>query len=123
MPTWGVIGLAALPTSPPFLQASYDIDAITPSGGVRYQYTENKVDDFVGYAQRRAIATGESHLCRRSAGRKTDYNNFLFNAGDHGPLTEQQRLAGLTSLQGFGIRTGSTTAPAPISLSAGTIAC
>ncbi|MGU0056756.1 TonB-dependent receptor domain-containing protein [Enterobacter hormaechei] len=44
----------------PFLQASYDIDAITLSGGVRYQYTENKVDDFVGYAQQQAIATGKA---------------------------------------------------------------
>ncbi len=29
------------------------------SGGVRYQYTENKVDDFIGYAQQEAIANGK----------------------------------------------------------------
>lgn len=32
----------------------------SPSGGVRYQYTENKVDDFVGYTQQQAIATGKA---------------------------------------------------------------
>jgi iron complex outermembrane receptor protein len=36
----------------PFLQTSYDLnDIFTLSGGVRYQWTENRVDDFVGYAQ------------------------------------------------------------------------
>lgn len=43
-----------------FLQSSYDINPIfTLSGGVRYQYTENKVDDFVGYAQQQQIAEGK----------------------------------------------------------------
>lgn len=43
----------------PFLQNSYDInDIFTLSGGVRYQWTENRVDDFVGYAQQQGIATG-----------------------------------------------------------------
>ena len=76
----------------PFLQASYDIDAITLSGGVRYQYTENKVDDFVGYAQQQAIATGKATSADAVPGGKTDYNNFLFNAGILGRLTEQQQL-------------------------------
>ena len=76
----------------PFLQASYDIDAITLSGGVRYQYTENKVDDFVGYTQQQAIATGKATSADAVPGGKTDYNNFLFNAGILGRLTEQQQL-------------------------------
>ena len=62
----------------PFLQASYDIDAITLSGGVRYQYTENKVDDFVGYAQQQAIATGKATpLTRCRAGKPTTTTSCL----------------------------------------------
>ncbi|MWL75058.1 TonB-dependent receptor, partial [Escherichia coli] len=49
-PSYSITNLA------PFLQSSYDIRAITLSGGVRYQYTKNKVDDFVGYNQQQAIA-------------------------------------------------------------------
>ncbi|ATA21690.1 iron complex outermembrane receptor protein [Gibbsiella quercinecans] len=76
----------------PFLQASYDINAITLSGGVRYQYTENKVDDFVGYAQQQAIATGRAQSADAVPGGKTDYNNVLFNAGILGRLTERQQV-------------------------------
>lgn len=43
----------------PFLQNSYDInDIFTLSGGVRYQWTENRVDDFVGYAQQQESRPG-----------------------------------------------------------------
>ena len=59
---------------------------------MRYQYTENKVDDFVGYAQQQAIATGKATSADAVPGRKTDYSNFLFNAGILGRLTEQQQL-------------------------------
>ncbi|MEA1063029.1 TonB-dependent siderophore receptor [Erwinia sp. HR93] len=76
----------------PFLQASYDLDAITFSGGVRYQYTENKVEDFVGYAQQQGIATGKATSADAVPGGKTDYRNFLFNAGVLGRLTERQQL-------------------------------
>jgi iron complex outermembrane receptor protein len=76
----------------PFLQASYDIDAITLSGGVRYQYTENRVDDFVGYAQQQAIATGKATSADAVPGGKTDYNNFLFNAGILGHVTDRQQV-------------------------------
>ncbi len=76
----------------PFLQSSYDFSAITLSGGVRYQYTENKVDDFVGYAQQQAIATGRATSADAVPGGKTDYNNVLFNAGILGHLTERQQL-------------------------------
>ena len=62
------------------------------NGGVRYQYTENKVDDFVGYAQQQAIATGKATSADAVPGGKTDYNNCLFNAGLLGHLTEQQQL-------------------------------
>jgi len=76
----------------PFLQTSYDFSAITLSGGVRYQYTENRVDDFVGYAQQQAIATGRATSADAVPGGKTDYNNLLFNAGILGHLTERQQL-------------------------------
>ncbi len=76
----------------PFLQSSYDFSAITLSGGVRYQYTENKVDDFIGYAQQQGIATGRVTSADAVPGGKTDYNNLLFNAGILGHLTERQQL-------------------------------
>ncbi|MDU6817705.1 TonB-dependent siderophore receptor [Leclercia adecarboxylata] len=76
----------------PFLQSSYDFSAITLSGGVRYQYTENKVDDFIGYAQQQGIATGRATSADAVPGGKTDYSNLLFNAGILGHLTERQQL-------------------------------
>ncbi|WP_312226888.1 TonB-dependent siderophore receptor [Pseudescherichia sp.] len=76
----------------PFLQTSYDFSAITLSGGVRYQYTENRVDDFIGYAQQQAIATGRATSADAVPGGKTDYNNLLFNAGILGHLTDRQQL-------------------------------
>lgn len=76
----------------PFLQTSYDIDPMfTLSGGVRYQYTENKVDDFVGYAQQQGIANGLATSADAVPGGKTDYNNALFNAGLLAHLTERQQ--------------------------------
>lgn len=76
----------------PFLQSSYDISAITLSGGVRYQYTQNKVDDFIGYAQQQGIATGRASSADAVPGGKTDYNNLLFNAGILGHLGDRQQL-------------------------------
>lgn len=76
----------------PFMQASYDINPIfTLSGGVRYQYTENKVDDFIGYAQQQGIANGLATSADAVPGGKTDYNNALFNAGLLAHLTERQQ--------------------------------
>jgi len=76
----------------PFLQSSYDIDAVTLSGGVRYQYAENRVDDFIGYSQQQAIAKGNALSADAVPGGKTSYNNLLFNAGILGRLTERQQL-------------------------------
>ncbi|HAZ54723.1 MAG TPA: TonB-dependent siderophore receptor, partial [Franconibacter helveticus] len=87
----------------PFLQANYDINPLfTLSGGVRYQYTENKVDDFIGYAQQQGIATGLARSADAVPGGKTDYNNFLFNAGLLAHVTERQQ-AWLNFSQGFEI--------------------
>ncbi|EMA1802954.1 TonB-dependent siderophore receptor, partial [Cronobacter turicensis] len=77
----------------PFLQASYDLnEAITLSGGVRYQYTETKVDDFVGYSQQQGIATGKATSADAIPGGSTDYKNFLFNAGILGHLSDRQQV-------------------------------
>ncbi|WP_105611311.1 TonB-dependent siderophore receptor, partial [Cronobacter malonaticus] len=77
----------------PFLQASYDLnEAITLSGGVRYQYTETKVDDFVGYSQQQGIATGKATSADAIPGGSTDYKNFLFNAGVLGHLSDRQQV-------------------------------
>ncbi len=76
----------------PFLQSSYDLnDIFTISGGVRYQWTENRVDDFVGYAQQQDIANGKARSADAIKGGKTDYDNFLFNAGIVAHLTERQQ--------------------------------
>ncbi|MGD2947927.1 TonB-dependent receptor domain-containing protein, partial [Escherichia coli] len=54
-PSYDITNLAA------FLQSGYDINNLfTLNGGVRYQYTENKIDDFIGYAQQRQIAAGKA---------------------------------------------------------------
>lgn len=76
----------------PFLQSSYDINEIfTLSGGVRYQWTENRVDDFVGYAQQQGIANGLASSADVIPGGKTDYDNVLFNAGLLAHLTGRQQ--------------------------------
>lgn len=75
-PAYDISNLAA------FLQSSYDInDIFTLSGGVRYQYTENKIDDFIGYAQQQQIASGKVKSADVIPGGSTGYNNVLFNAG------------------------------------------
>lgn len=89
----------------PFLQSSYDLnDIFTVSGGVRYQWTENRVDDFVGYAQQQDIANGKARSADAIKGGKTDYDNFLFNAGIVAHLTERQQT-GLTSRRASSYRT------------------
>ncbi len=76
----------------PFLQSSYDLnDIFTLSGGVRYQWTENRVDDFVGYAQQQDVASGKVNSADAIPGGKTDYDNFLFNAGIVAHLTDRQQ--------------------------------
>ncbi|MGP2460991.1 TonB-dependent siderophore receptor [Pantoea ananatis] len=85
-PGYDITNLAA------FLQSSYDInDTFTLSGGVRYQYTENKVDDFVGYAQQQAIANGTARSADAIPGGSTDYDNVLYNAGILMHITERQQ--------------------------------
>lgn len=85
-PGYDITNLAA------FLQSSYDInDIFTLSGGVRYQYTENKVEDFVGYSQQQAIAKGSATSADTIPGGSTDYDNLLYNAGILMHITERQQ--------------------------------
>ena len=85
-PAYDITNLAA------FLQSSYDInDIFTLSGGVRYQYTENKIDDFIGYAQQQQIAAGKAQSADAIPGGSVDYDNFLFDAGLLVHLTERQQ--------------------------------
>jgi iron complex outermembrane receptor protein len=85
-PAYDITNLAA------FLQSSYDInDLFTLSGGVRYQYTENKIDDFIGYAQQQAIAAGKATSADAIPGGSTDYDNALFNAGILMHISERQQ--------------------------------
>ncbi|MGZ0721197.1 ferric aerobactin receptor IutA [Kluyvera cryocrescens] len=85
-PSYDISNLAA------FLQSSYDINEIfTLSGGVRYQYTENSIDDFIGYGQQQQIADGTVKSADAIPGGSTDYDNFLFNAGLLVHLTERQQ--------------------------------
>ena len=85
-PGYDITNLAA------FLQSSYDInDIFTLSGGVRYQYTENKIDDFIGYAQQQQIAAGKAQSADAIPGGSVDYDNVLFNAGLLVHLTERQQ--------------------------------
>ncbi len=56
-PSYDITNLAA------FLQSSYDInDIFTVSGGVRYQYTENRVDDFIILRSNRRLLPGRRYL-------------------------------------------------------------
>ena len=75
-----------------FLQSSYDLnDIFTLSGGVRYQYTRNSVEDFVGFAQQQALAKGTASSADAIPGGSTDYTNALFNAGVLMHLTDRQQ--------------------------------
>jgi len=75
-----------------FLQSSYDLnDIFTLSGGARYQYTRNHIEDFVGYAQQQGIAQGTASSADEIPGGTTDYDNLLFNAGALVPLTDRQQ--------------------------------
>ncbi|STS81764.1 putative TonB-dependent receptor [Klebsiella pneumoniae] len=99
-------GYSSFQCRAPFLQSSYDLnDIFTVSGGVRYQWTENRVDDFVGYAQQQDIANGKARSADAIKGGKTDYDNFLFNAGIVAHLDRASTKPGLTSRRASSYRT------------------
>ncbi|KAA8998100.1 TonB-dependent siderophore receptor [Affinibrenneria salicis] len=85
-PSYDVSNFAA------FLQTSYDLNEIfTLSGGVRQQWTENSVDDFVGYAQQQAIANGQAVSADAIPGGSTRYRTTLFNLGLLAHISDRQQ--------------------------------
>lgn len=102
--TIGVAGLYPridVATVAGFAEASYQAtDALTLSGGVRYQYVDTEVSDFVGAAQQVAILQGAATSADAIPGGSVSYDAFLFNAGASYALTDTQQVYGNFS-QGF----------------------
>lgn len=76
-----------------FVQAGFDItDDWTVEGGYRYQYMNNKVDDFVDAKIQRNIALGKGASADAVPGGETDYNIGLFNLGSIYRFTPQSQV-------------------------------
>ncbi len=102
--TIGVTGLYPaidVSTIAGFLEASYDVtDALTVSGGVRYQYVDTAVGDFVGAQQQIQILQGLAASADAIPGGSVSYDAFLFNAGATYSITNSQQVYANFS-QGF----------------------
>ncbi|MGY4027781.1 TonB-dependent receptor [Aeromonas rivuli] len=76
-----------------FLQTEFAVtDRWSLDGGYRYQYTRNKIDDFVDYNMQRNIAFGKGSSADAVPGGTTSYNTGLFNLGTLYKLTPQTQL-------------------------------
>lgn len=76
-----------------FLQAEYQLNAaLSLHAGLRYQYINVKVSDFVGAAQQYKVLTGQLASAEAIAGGSKDYANTLFNAGVIYKLSQDQQL-------------------------------
>lgn len=76
-----------------FLQGDYDVNsALNVHAGLRYQYTNVKVSDFVGAAQQYKLLTGSLASAEAIGGGTKAYGNTLVNAGLVYKLTKQQQL-------------------------------
>lgn len=65
-----------------FIQADWAIsDAWQLQGGLRYQYMNNKIDDFVAYGIQKKIAAGNGTSADAVPGGETSYNIGLANLG------------------------------------------
>lgn len=65
-----------------FVQGDYDInDKLALSGGYRYQYMKNTIDDFVGVDEQSKIAIGRGKSADMIRGEENDYGINLFNLG------------------------------------------
>jgi iron complex outermembrane recepter protein len=65
-----------------FVEASYEAtDRLTLNGGVRYQFVNTQVSDFVGAAQQVAILQGSATSADAIPGGEANYDAALFNAG------------------------------------------
>ena len=84
-----------------FVEASYEAtDKLTLSGGVRYQFADTKVSDFVGAAQQVAILQGTATSADIIPGGEVDYDAVLFNTGASYELDTAQQIYANFS-QGF----------------------
>ena len=65
-----------------FIQGDYQIsEDWSIQGGYRYQYLNNKIEDFVGYTQQKQIVKGNGTSADAVPGGETDYKVHLFNIG------------------------------------------
>jgi iron complex outermembrane recepter protein len=84
-----------------FAEASYEAtDRLTLNGGVRYQFVNTKVSDFIGAAQQVAILQGGATSADVIPGGEVDYDAALFSAGATYQLTNTQQIYANFS-QGF----------------------
>ena len=94
--TSGVIGLYPkidVNTVAGFAEASYEAsDRLTLSAGLRYQYANTSVSDFVGAAQQLRILQGTASSADVIPGGSVDYGNWLASAGATYRLTSSQQV-------------------------------
>lgn len=65
-----------------FVQGDYQINQDwSVQAGYRYQYIDNKIDDFVAYSVQKKIAAGAGASADSVPGGSTDYSVSLFNLG------------------------------------------
>lgn len=84
-----------------FAEASYEAtDRLTLNGGVRYQFVNTKVSDFIGAAQQVAILQGRATSADAIPGGEVDYDAALLSAGATYQLTDTQQIYANFS-QGF----------------------
>jgi len=102
--TIGVTGLYPsidVSTVAGFLEASYEAtDRLTLSGGLRYQFVNTKVSNFVGAAQQVAILQGRATSAASIPGGQVNYDALLFNAGATYEISPDQQVYANFS-QGF----------------------
>ena len=76
-----------------FIQASVNItDNWSVDGGYRYQYMNNKIDDFVDYKIQKKIAQGTGTSADAVPGGETNYSVGLFNLGTVYRLTAESQV-------------------------------
>lgn len=84
-----------------FAEASYEAtDRLTLNGGVRYQFVNTEVSEFIGAAQQVAILQGRATSADTIPGGEVNYDAALFSAGATYQLTNTQQVYANFS-QGF----------------------
>ncbi|EII2982633.1 TonB-dependent receptor [Vibrio parahaemolyticus] len=76
-----------------FVQGDYQINQDwSVQAGYRYQYMDNKIDDFVAYSVQKNIASGKGVSADAVPGGSTDYSVSLFNVGTIYQLNDESQL-------------------------------